>query len=254
MIIKNPEQIKSLREGGKILRNILETVAVKAVPGVSAYELNELAEQEIKKAGVTGSFKNYKSHPRDLPFPGSLCVSVNDEVVHGMPSKDKILKNGDIVGLDLGIWHKDLCTDGAITVGVGKIGGLQKRLMKATRESLENALKTVKAGNTVGDIGFATEKIAKDAGFEVVRELVGHGVGAAVHEEPDIPCYGKKGQGLKLKAGMVLAIEPMVNSGHWKVSVDSDGWTIRTYDGSLSSHFEHTVVVTNTGCEIMTLP
>jgi methionyl aminopeptidase len=253
MITNDPEQIKALREGGKILASILLIVAQKTVPGVTTAELNNLAEAEIKKAKVRGSFKNYKSRYDDAPYPASLCVSVNDEIVHGIPSQKRILKEGDIVGLDLGIWHKNLCTDAAITVGAGKLKPKDQKLVEVTRRSLENGLKAVYAGNTIGDIGHAIQTTAENGGFQVVRELVGHGVGKDVHEEPDVPCYGQPGQGLKLVSGMVLAIEPMLTAGHWKIKIAADRWTIKTYDQSNSAHFEHTVVVTDDGCEIMTV-
>ncbi len=252
MITKNPKDIEVLRVGGRILATILDILAKHTKPGVSTAELNDLAEREIKNAGATPSFKNYRSHPSDPAFPASLCVSVNDEVVHGMPSKDKIIREGDIVGLDLGIWYKGLCTDSAITVAVGKISAEKRTLITITQQSLQNALDIVKAGVTAGDIGHVIETTAKDAGLEVVRELVGHGVGKAVHEDPELPCFGKPGTGKKLPEGLVCAIEPMVNGGHWKVKIASDNWTIKTYDGSNSAHFEHTILVTKEGCEILT--
>ncbi len=253
MITKDPKEIEILRQGGKILATILNLLAGKVNPGVSAAELNDIAEREIEKAGAISSFKNYKADPSDpTPFPAALCVSVNDEVVHGVPTKKKILKEGDIVGLDLGIWYKGLCTDAAITVAVGKVSEEKQLLMKTARESLEGALSIVQAGVTTGDIGHAIESLVKEAGFEVVRELVGHGVGAAVHEDPELPCFGKSGTGYKLPEGLVCAVEPMVNGGHWKVHIGKDNWTIITEDGSPSAHFEHTILVTKNGCEILT--
>jgi methionyl aminopeptidase len=252
MTTNDPKQIEILKKSGHILASVLNLVASKVRPGVSAALLNEAAEKEIKRLGATPSFKNYRAVAGDPPFPAALCVSVNDEVVHGIPRADKILQEGDIVGLDLGVWYQGLCTDAAITVPVGKISPQKQKLVNATRLALDNALAQVKAGARIGDIGFATETTAKKAGFHVVRELVGHGVGRDVHEPPEVPCYGKKGKGQALEAGMVLAIEPMLNAGYWKVTIDDDNWTIRTYDRKPSAHFEHTIIVTKDGCEILT--
>lgn len=254
MITKDPKEIQLLRESGKLLAQVLQKVASKAGPGVSAYDLDQLAEKEIKGAGATPSFKNYKSHPSDPAYPSSLCVSINDEVVHGLPKKTKILKNGDIVGLDLGVEYRGFFTDAAITIPIGKVDQKLLNLIDVTKLSLENALKIVKPGAFIGNIGHAIDSTAKYYGYQVVRELVGHGVGAGVHEEPEIPCFGQPGTGKQLSEGMVLAIEPMVNLGKWKVIFDRDGFTIKTQDGSPSAHFEHTLLVTKTGCEILTLP
>ncbi len=252
MITKDPKQLEVLKKSGRILAETLNLVASKVEPGVSAYELDQLAERTIKGSGATPSFKNYKARPEDSPFPSSLCVSINDEIVHGIPKKTKILKKGDIVSLDLGVEYRGMFTDAAITVPVGVVDKKLLNLIEVTRLSLENALKVVKAGNFIGNVGHAIESTAKYYGFQVVRELVGHGVGAGVHEEPEIPCYGIPGTGPMLKEGMVLAIEPMVNMGKGKIVFDRDGWTVRTQDGSHSAHFEHTIVVTKTGCEIIT--
>jgi methionyl aminopeptidase len=252
MTTNDPKQIEILREGGQILAGVLNLVARHAKPGVSTGELNDIAEKEIKRLGATPSFKNYRAAAGDPPYPAALCTSINDEVVHGIPRRDRILKEGDIVGLDLGVWYKDLCTDSAITVPVGKISPQKQRLLNATKQALDNALAQVKAGARIGDIGHATELTAKKAGFHVVRELVGHGVGKGVHEPPEVPCYGKKGKGIVLEEGMVLAIEPMLNVGYWKVTIDDDNWTVRTYDRKPSAHFEHSIIVTQDGCEILT--
>lgn len=206
----------------------------------------------MKGFGATPSFKNYKSNPSDSPFPASLCVSINNEVVHGIPKKTKILRSGDLVKLDLGVEFRGMYTDAAITVPCGKVEKKLLSLLDTTRLSLDNALKVVKAGNRIGNVGHAIESTAKYYGFQVVRELVGHGVGAAVHEDPEIPCFGLPGTGGTLLEGMVLAIEPMVNMGKWQVVFDKDGWTVKTQDGHPSAHFEHTILVTAKGCEILT--
>ncbi|OGE74223.1 MAG: type I methionyl aminopeptidase [Candidatus Doudnabacteria bacterium RIFCSPLOWO2_02_FULL_42_9] len=252
MITKDPNEIKILRQGGKILATVLNMVASKVKPGVSAAELDELAETEIIKMGGKPSFKNYRSQVGDPAFPASLCVSRNNEVVHGVPGKDKILQDGDIVGLDLGVIYQGLYTDSAITVPVGNVSEKKLKLIEAAERSLEAGLSEVKPGKFTGDIGFAIESTTKKYNFQVVRELVGHGVGKAVHEEPEVPCFGKKGTGTKLVQGMVLAIEPMVNENGWKINFAPDNWTIVTEDGGWSAHREHTILVTEDGFEILT--
>ncbi|HTL39255.1 MAG TPA: type I methionyl aminopeptidase [Methylomirabilota bacterium] len=252
MLIKDPKQIETLRTSGQILAATLDLVAKKAVPGASAFDLDQLAEQEIRKAGGVPAFKNYRSQPGDPPFPATLCVSVNDEVVHGIPTKDKILKDGDIVGLDLGVQYQGLFTDAARTVVVGKADAVSYKLIEAAETSLEKAIQIIAPGKFTGDIGAMIESTVKKYGFSVVRELVGHGVGLAVHEDPEIPCFGKPGTGTKLVEGMVIAVEPMVNAGDWKVIFSEDKWTIKTLDQSRSAHAEHTLLITQHGCEVLT--
>ena len=241
-LIKTPEEIKILAQGGKILHDVLQKVAAAVVPGISTAKLNELAEEEIKKAGGIPSFKGYG--PKSNAFPAALCTSINDVVVHGIPSFKAILKTGDIIGLDLGIQYQGLFTDSAVTVGVGNISPIAQRLIEVTKQSLIEAIKQAKAGNRIGQISYATQQTAEQAGFSVVRDLVGHGVGYAVHEDPAVPCFGKKSEGIILKAGMVLAIEPMVCAGQHYLEFDDAGWDIRTHDHKLSAHFEHTIAVT----------
>jgi methionyl aminopeptidase len=241
-----------LRVGGKILAVVLDIVAKEVKPGVSAAVLDQMAEKEIRARGGIPSFKNYRAQTGDPPFPASLCVSVNDEVVHGIPRPDKILHDGDIVGLDLGVQYQGLFTDAAITVPVGNVNSKYQKLILAASESLRAGLEQVKPDNYTGDIGFAIESTAKNYGFQVVRELVGHGVGKAVHEEPEVPCFGRTKTGTKLVKGMVIAIEPMVNEGAWKIFIEDDKWTIKTSDHGRSSHFEHTVLITEAGYEILT--
>ncbi len=252
MIIKTPDELENLRQSGKILSEALKLAAESAKPGVSAAKLDQLAEDYIRNAGARPSFKNYAARPGEPKFPASLCVSINDEVVHGIPGKDKILQDGDIVGLDLGVEYNGFYTDAAITIPVGKVSKDAYELINATKECLDNALAELKAGKKTGDLGAVMEATAKQHKFQVVRDLVGHGVGQSVHEEPEIPCFGKAGTGAELPAGLVIAIEPMVNAGTSKIYFDDDKWTIRTADGSLSAHMEHTVVVTAEGCEILT--
>lgn len=247
---KKPEEIRVIGEGGKILHDILQRTAELAQPGVSTAELNAFAEKEIKQAGGRASFIGYGT--KKNPFPAGLCSSINDVVVHGIPSKKDILKEGDIVGLDIGMEYKKFFTDTAITVGVGPVSSVAQRLMDTTKKCLDEAIRVVRPGKRIGDIGFAIQSLAEDAGFSVVRDLVGHGVGYAVHEDPAVPCYGKKGTGLELVSGMVIAIEPMLCQGRYQVYFDNDGWAIKTADGSLSAHFEHTIAVTDYGAKVLT--
>ncbi len=247
---KKPSEIRTINEGGKILHRILLATAKLAQPGVSTAELNAFAEKEITKAGGRPSFIGYGT--KKNPFPAGLCTSVNDVVVHGIPSKKEILREGDIVGLDIGMEYKGLFTDTAITVGVGEVSSLAQRLIDTTEKCLAEAIRIVRPSRRIGDIGFTIQSIAEAAGFSVVRDLVGHGVGYAVHEDPSVPGYGKKGTGVELVSGMVLAIEPMLCQGRYQVYFDDDGWAIRTADGSLSAHFEHTIAVTDYGAKILT--
>lgn len=252
VIIKNTEEIKKLREGGRILAGILDKVAKKVAPGVSTLDLDKYAYELIKSRGDEPAFLNYKPEGADVAYPASLCVSVNNEIVHGIPKADKILKEGDIVSLDLGIKHKGLYTDHAVTVPVGKIDKKSQRLLDITHEALLVGIESAIGGNTVGDIGHAIEKfIARRYG--IVRELSGHGVGKQIHEDPYIPNFGKARNGQKLIPGMVVAIEPMLNIGRASIVNSEDGYTILTADGSRSAHFEHTVLITENEAEILTM-
>lgn len=245
IILKTPGEIAVMREGGKRLAKILQELVSQAKAGARQKELDKLAEKLAYKFGGRPSFLNYKN------YPASLCVSVNNEIVHGLP-KNREFKEGDIISLDFGFWYKGLCTDMAITCGVGEISPQAERLILTTKKALERGEAEVKPGNYIGDISFAIQNYVEKEGFSVVRELVGHGVGRKVHEDPKIPNFGKKGEGIKLKTGMTLALEPMVNMKTWKVKLLADGWTFVTADGKLSAHFEHTVVVTEKGCEVLT--
>lgn len=234
-----------------MLADIVRKIAGIAIPGASTADLNREAERLIRACGAAPSFLGYTAFGAQKPYPAALCASVNDEVVHVIPS-NRVLKEGDIVGLDLGLWYKGLCVDAAVTVGIGAISVRAKKLLATTRDALFLGIAQVKDGVYTGDIGCAVQEFVERAGFSVVRDLAGHGVGHAVHEEPLILNFGKKGQGELLKAGMTIAIEPMVNAGGWRIKIDEDGWGIRTTDGSLSAQFEHTVAVTKEGCEILT--
>ena len=256
MKVKTEKEIEMLREGGKILFAVLNEVAKRASPGVRAEELNDLSIKLIKEKGGTPSFLGYKPSGNGQPYPSALCVSINNEVVHGLSRSygggAKIFKEGDIVGLDLGVKYKNFYTDMALTVGIGKIDERAESLIKTAKQALEEGIKVVKNGAHLGDIGEAVQTCVEKEGFSVVRKLVGHGVGYSVHERPEIPNWGKKGQGLVLEEGMVLALEPMINEGTFDVVLSSDNWTWKTADGSRSAHFEHTILVTNSGAEILT--
>jgi methionyl aminopeptidase len=255
VIIKTKEEIEILREGGHRLASILAKVAKKVAPGVTTAELDKYAYDLIKEGGDEPAFLNYKPEGQSRPYPASLCTSVNNEVVHGIPSKTKILKEGDIISIDLGLKHKGLFTDHAITVPVGEMNKLNRasqELIGITREALLVGIEEAKGGNTVGDIGYAIEQFVSRK-YGIVRELSGHGVGKKIHEDPFIPNYGKKGKGQKLIPGMVVAIEPMLNIGKPDVITLADGYTIKTTDGSRSAHFEHTILITEGEPEILTM-
>lgn len=251
IIIKTLDEIKIMREGGKVLANIIKQVSDAVRPGIATKCLDELCEELILKYGAKSAFKNYKAEGFSRAYPSSLCVSVNEEIVHAVPS-DRILKQGDIVSLDCGIWYSGLCVDMAVTVPVGKIAPEAGRLIRITKKAFKRGLKKIRPGNTIGDIGNTIQRYVEDQGFNVIRDLVGHGVGKKLHEDPEIPNFGKRHHGLILKPGMTLAIEPMVVMGGWQVKTGKDGFGIKTLDNSLSAHFEHTVAVTENGCEVLT--
>ena len=248
-ILKNPDQIAKIRRAGAIVAIILERLREAAKPGVTTLDLDRIAAEGIRQAGARSSFLGYRG------YPAVLCVSVNDEVVHGIPSPKRILKDGDIVGLDFGVMVEGFHADSAITVPVGKISEEAERLIRVTREALEKGIAQARPGNRLSDIGGAVQDHAEAAGFSVVREFVGHGIGQALHEEPQVPNYRIEGApGRRLTEGLVLAIEPMVNAGGPEVRILEDGWTAVTRDGSLSAHFEHTLAVTADGPVVLTRP
>lgn len=251
--IKTDEQISILREGGKRLATILYKVKEKVAPGISTKELDEYAEKLIRDGGDEPAFLNYRPHGVKTSYPASLCVSVNDEVVHGIPNKKRILKEGDIVSIDLGLKHKGLFTDMALTVPVGEISESSKKLLDMTEKALHVGIMAAQNGAKVGDIGFAIESFVKKNGnYGIVDILSGHGVGIEIHEDPYIPNFGKKGVGATLKKGMVIAIEPMLNMGSKIVTIDDDEYTFRTKDGKKSAHFECTIAITDGEPEILT--
>lgn len=252
VIIKTKEEIAVLREGGHRLASILAKVGEKIAPGVTTKELDEYAYKLIKEGGDEPAFLNYKPEGQTRAYPASLCTSVNNEVVHGIPSANKILKDGDIISIDLGLKHKGLFTDHAVTVPVGKVNKASQELLEVTHEALLVGIEAAKNRNTVGDIGHAIEQFVNRK-YGIVRELSGHGVGKKIHEDPYVPNFGKAGKGEKLVPGMVIAIEPMLNIGKSDIITLSDGYTIKTADGSRSAHFEHTVLITEGDAEILTI-
>lgn len=247
--IKSPEDIEKIARSGRVLSEVLDLVAKEVRPGISGAELDRIAEKEIIARGGKPSFKGYGG-PKH-PFPAALCVSVNDVVVHGIPRQDLILKEGDIVSLDLGVDKDGFFSDAALTLPVGKISPKTQKLIETTRRALEEAIFSARAGSRIGDISYAIQSTAEAEGFSVVRDLIGHGVGYAVHEDPAVPCFGKKGTGPVLEPGMVLAIEPMVCAGGYKLIMEPGEWPVRTADGSLAAHFEHTIVILPEGPRIL---
>ena len=220
-------------------------------PGITTLSLDEIAERALRRSGATPSFKNYFISGAGR-FPASLCVSINEELVHGIPHFSRVLKNGDIVSLDLGANYKGIFTDMAVTCGVGKITSSDKKLIAITKNVLERAIKILKSGMQIGDFGNFIEDYIKNAGFVVIRDLVGHGVGLAPHTEPLVPNFGRKGKGPIIEEGMILAIEPMVSTLSHEIKTSRDGWTIKMADGQHCAHFEQTVLITKTGCEVIT--
>ena len=255
MVIKSDSEREALIEGGKRLGAILQALKARVAPGVTAKELDSLAEELIRAGGDEPCFLNYTPEGAPRPYPAALCVSINDEVVHGIPNESvKVLKEGDIVGLDLGLRHDGIVVDAALTVAVGQVSDESLRLMRATENALAAGIAAAKAGGRVGDIGAAIQKEIEGAGFKVIKELGGHGVGDKVHEEPFISNYGHPGTGAELVEGMVLALEPISSAGKAAVIVASDGYTFRTKDGSRSAHFEHTILLEAGGARVITEP
>lgn len=251
--IKKPEDIEILREGGMRHAAILKALVAMVAPGVSTQALEDEARRLIGEGGDIAAFLEYTPHGIRKPYPAALCVSINDVVVHGIPNVNPVvLQDGDIVTLDLGLSHDKMITDAAVTVGVGKIDKESKRLINATRTALEKGIAAIRPGSHVGDIGDAIETYSYEEGFSLAEDLAGHGVGYNVHEDPFVPNTGEKGEGPLLKPGMVIAIEPMLTLGKGQVRFENDEYTVRTRDGSRAAHFEHTVLVTESGAEVLT--
>ena len=240
-----------MREAGAVLADILDVLHAELRPGLTTGELDEIAARMIRDAGAVPSFLGYGSHP---PFPGVICASINDEVVHGIPSRHRQLAEGDLVSIDIGCivdgWHADC----ARTWSVGTVPEPTRELSETTRRGMEAGIAAAVPGNRLGDVGFAIESVARERGYGVVRPFVGHGIGRAMHEDPQVPNYGRPGTGLLIESGMCFAIEPMFTLGGDDVTVDDDGWTVRTVDGALAAHFENTIAVTDDGPRVLTAP
>ena len=247
IIVKSRDEISIMREAGRHVAEVLQILTDALRPGIIELELDEIVRREYKKRNIIPTFLGY------YDYPATVCVSINDEIVHGIPGKREI-QEGDVVSLDLGCTYKGFVADSARTEGVGDIGPEKQRLIDVCKEAVWRGIGAARGGNRIGDIGFAIQTYVEGEGFSVVKEYVGHGVGRQMHEEPQIPNYGRLGTGLPLRPGMVIAIEPMVNVGTWQTKKDPDNWTVRTKDGSLSAHFEHTLAITEGEAEVLTLP
>jgi methionyl aminopeptidase len=251
--LKSEKDIEILREGGKHLAFVLSALKKASKPGVTTKELDDLAYKLTTELGDKPAFLNYKPYGASRPFPASACISINNEIVHGIPNESKkVLKDGDIVSLDMGLIHKGLFVDSAITVAVGKIDEDAKKLLKFTKQSLDAGIKAMKIGGHIGDIGQVIAKVAHKNKYGIAEGLCGHGVGFAVHEDPYVPNEGIQGEGPELVPGLVIAIEPMFNEGTGQTKIAKDNWTYLTKDGKRSAHFEHTVAITKDGIEILT--
>ncbi len=245
--LKSAAEIELIARAGAIVAEALAQVAEKAIPGTSTGDLDALAEDFITAhKGAQPAFKGLYG------FPSTLCTSINGEVVHGIPSADRVIREGDILSVDVGVRLDGYFADGALTIPIGDVSPEARRLLMATRAALARGIAAARAGNRIGDIGATIQEVVEEAGYSIIRELVGHGVGVSAHEEPQVPNYGKRGHGVKLKEGMVLAIEPMVNVGSREIRTLEDEWTVVTADGSLSAHFEHTVAITADGPRVLT--
>ena len=247
VVLKTGRELQIMREACRISAGALKLIGSAVEPGVTTAELDRLAEQYILKEGAKPNFKNYQG------YPATACISINNEVIHGIPSEKRKLVNGDIVSVDLGAEFNGYHGDNAATFAVGDVSDQAKRLMDTTRESLYEGIKAACAGSRIGDISYAIQRYVEARGYSVVRQFVGHGIGTHLHEAPEVPNFGTAGRGIRLLPGMTLAIEPMVNVGNYDVKVMPDGWTVLTKDGSLSAHFEHTIAITSDGPQIMTI-
>ena len=245
--LKNSQEISAMKDAGRITGEALLAARDAVRPGVSTYEIDQVIERYIRKCGAEPTFLGYGG------FPASACVSINDEVIHGIPSKKRILREGDIVKIDTGATYHGYVGDSARTIPVGKISDAAQKLIDVTRESFFAGVEQVKVGNRLGDVGHAIDAVAARNGFGTVRRYVGHGIGTDMHESPDVPNYGTPGRGIRLCAGMTIAIEPMINAGTFEVREMPDGWTVKTADGALSAHYENTVALTSEGVLILTL-
>lgn len=252
IVIKSEREIALMRQAGQIVAKVLEAVRERVRPGITTGELDELAERIIRVEGAIPSFKGYGGGGGRPPYPASICASVDHEVVHGIPSRQRVLEEGQILSVDVGAIYQGYHGDAAITVPVGKVSDLTRRLLEVTEGALHAGIAAARAGNRLGDISHAIQSYVESRGFSVVREYTGHGIGREMHEGLQVLNFGEPGRGVRLRAGMTLALEPMVNVGDWRTKVLEDGWTVVTYDGSLSAHFEHTILVRDGEAEILT--
>ena len=250
--IKNKDGIARMREACAIAATVLDHLKPLVRPGITTQDLEEAGRDLIARLGARSACYGYQHGSRR--YPAHTCISVNDEVVHGIPSFRRVLRDGDIVSLDIVVWHEGYVGDNAFTVPVGQVSPVQEKLLRVSREALDLGIRQAVSGNRIGDISAAIQQYVESHGFSVVRDMVGHGVGVSMHEPPEIPNFGRRGTGDRIKPGMTLAIEPMVNAGGYKTKTLSDGWTVVTADGSASAHFEHTVLTTERGPEILTIP
>jgi len=253
IFLKSRQEIETMRTANRIVSEILAELREKVVQGISTGDIDRLANDLIHKKGVKSAFKGYQIRKDVPPFPANICISLNDEVVHGIPSPHRIIKEGDIVSLDFGIIYKDFYGDSALTFSLGRQDERSLNLIQATSKALECGIARACVGNRLGDVSSAIQERGEQDGFSVVREFVGHGIGRRLHEDPPVPNYGMAGRGVRLREGMVIAIEPMVNIGGPDVMMKSDGWTAVTRDGSLSAHFEHSIAITEKGPEVLSL-
>jgi methionyl aminopeptidase len=244
--LKSPVDLERMRRAGRLAAQVLDAVGRAVKPGVTTKDLDRLAETFIRDAGGIPTFVGYRG------YAASICASINEEVVHGIPHPKRVLREGDIVGIDVGATLDGFVGDTAATFPVGRISEEAAALLRSTRESLDQGIAAARVGNRLGDVSSAIQRVAESRGYSVVRDFVGHGIGRNMHEEPSVPNYGTAGTGLRLEAGLVIALEPMVNVGTWRVQVLKDGWTVVTQDNRLSAHFEHTVAVTEAGPEVLT--
>ena len=250
--LKTEEDLKLMRIAGRVTAEVLDIMREAVRPGISTGELDRLAEEHIRRNNGVPAFKNYRPMSSMTPFPGTICASVNEEVVHGIPSFGRILEEGDIISVDVGAYVNGWCGDAACTYPVGKISPERQRLLEVTEDALNRAIAQAVSGNTLGDIGNAVESYVKPLGYGIVRDYTGHGIGRKMHEAPQIPNYGRAGTGMTLKAGMTIAIEPMIMSGREKVKTGTNGWTVLTVDSSDAAHFERSVAVLDGEAEILT--
>jgi methionyl aminopeptidase len=251
IFLKSRQEIEIMRAANRMVSEILAELRERIAPGISTGDIDRMAADLMRKRGARSAFKGYQIRNGSVPFPATICVSLNNEVVHGIPSSQRVVKAGDVVSLDFGVIYRDFYGDAAVTFTLGEVNGEVRRLLDTTAAALEEGIAQARVGNRLGDVSAAIQERVEREGFAVVREFVGHGIGRRMHEDPPVPNYGARDRGVRLREGMVLAIEPMVNAGGPEVALKSDGWTAVTRDGSLSAHFEHSIAITEKGPEVL---